>query len=335
MERRNAYLIGGRVHPIVPYARTAYAQGWAASGGPLTDRVIAGSIAAIEMAIEHADDPDVLEATLHIGQMEGMWAKIFDRRTALYETQVAKVGKLWKSFVADLDVAQVVTAIRNQTVQPQEAVSSSTVDTAVTLILTLLSSFATGVKWWNLRNQIELGLIAGEAEGYADALALVADQLGYSVFDFAAAMADAEGLVDPEEIDAAVDEWLANLLDIVSRDSARRLVAMTGDSATFDEMIAAAREGLSGSRALTIAVGNYIHSAITKGIMALYRQYGVGNIWWITAGDQTVCPVCDQLEAESPYTLMECPLPPEHVNCRCSLYTEDSLPGDLVSPYVD
>ena len=68
------------MHPIAPYARTAYAQGWAASGGPMTGRVKAGCIAAVEHAIEHADDPHILEVMLHLGKLEGAWALIYQRR---------------------------------------------------------------------------------------------------------------------------------------------------------------------------------------------------------------------------------------------------------------
>ena len=326
------------MHPIVPYARTAYAQGWAASGGPLTDRVIAGSVAAIELAIERADDPDVLEATLHIGHLEGVWAAIFDRRTELYNDQVAKVGKYWKSFATDVDLAALVKAIRGQAINAQETTNQSTIDAAIALILAALSALALGVKWWNLRTQVSAGVAAGEAEGYADALALVADQLGQVSFDFELAVDDyALDFLDQEELDAVVDEWLAQMLDLISRELGKKLAIMADSGATFEEMMSAAADILLAvsSRALVTVVSDYVHTAITNGIMVLYRMYGVGNIWWITAGDQTVCPICDQYEAESPYTLVDCPLPPEHVNCRCSLYTEDELPGSLITKYVD
>ena len=42
---------------IAPYARTAYAQGWATSGGPMTDTVKAGCTAAVEVAIANAAHP--------------------------------------------------------------------------------------------------------------------------------------------------------------------------------------------------------------------------------------------------------------------------------------
>ena len=68
------------MHPIAPYARTAYAQGWAASGGPMTARVKAGCVAAVEHAIAHAEDPRILEVMLHLGRLEGAWALIYQRR---------------------------------------------------------------------------------------------------------------------------------------------------------------------------------------------------------------------------------------------------------------
>src|SRR5579859_1645562 len=61
------------VPSIAEQAREAYAEGWARTGGPLTDRVKAGCIAAVEMAREHPHDAGILEATLRLGSLEGTW----------------------------------------------------------------------------------------------------------------------------------------------------------------------------------------------------------------------------------------------------------------------
>jgi hypothetical protein len=51
---------------LADLAREAYAAGWALSGGPMTRRVQLGCLAAVQAALEHADDPHVLEAALQI-----------------------------------------------------------------------------------------------------------------------------------------------------------------------------------------------------------------------------------------------------------------------------
>jgi hypothetical protein len=68
---------------LAAIAREAYAMGWAASGGHMTDGIRAGSVAAVELALAHWDQPGILEATLHLGHLEGIWASIFDRRLQL------------------------------------------------------------------------------------------------------------------------------------------------------------------------------------------------------------------------------------------------------------
>jgi 2'-5' RNA ligase len=44
-------------------ARSAYAAGWALSGGPMTDQVRAGCTAAVAHATENRDDPGILEVS--------------------------------------------------------------------------------------------------------------------------------------------------------------------------------------------------------------------------------------------------------------------------------
>src|SRR5215475_1321028 len=74
---------------LAAIAREAYAMGWAASRGPMTDRVRAGSVAAVDLALAHWDEPGVLEATLQLGHLEGIWAGIFDRRLQLHADSLA------------------------------------------------------------------------------------------------------------------------------------------------------------------------------------------------------------------------------------------------------
>lgn len=325
------------MHPIAPYARTAYAMGWAASGGPMTDRVKAGSRAAVQIAIEHEHEPDVLEATLHLGHLEGVWARIFERRTRLYNEQVARVAAIWKPLALGMDLASVVSAIRSQASNAQESTAPAKVATAAALILNALQRYLTAAQYQALRNQVIEGVAAAEAEGYTDALALLADQLGHVGFAFDDAYQDAEDLFGDEIFSVSPDQLVDQLLTTISTDLGRALAAMAETGASAEEMLAYAESLVSTPqfRPLVVAVDNYVHAAITRGILALYRAQGVPRVWWITAADNTVCPACDQLEADSPYSIADCPQPPEHVNCRCSLYTEDPLPGGLVSKYVD
>jgi hypothetical protein len=55
----------------------------------MTPRVQAGCRAAVANALEHADDPGVLKATLQIGKLEGIWVTFFARREQTGTKQVA------------------------------------------------------------------------------------------------------------------------------------------------------------------------------------------------------------------------------------------------------
>ena len=77
------------------------------------------------------------------------------------------------------------------------------------------------------------------------------------------------------------------------------------------------------------------HLAISAGILWWFQRNGVyANIWFITAGDMKVCAQCDDAEVGSPYAISEVPAPPLHPNCRCSLYTDESMSVDLIDSYV-
>src|SRR5437879_2320078 len=94
-------------------ARVAFAIGWAATGGPLTDRVKAASMAAVALAVSHADAPGVIEATMQLGSLEGTWAQVYARREDLYRQHGATVLAAWQALVANgFDSATVVGAFR-------------------------------------------------------------------------------------------------------------------------------------------------------------------------------------------------------------------------------
>jgi hypothetical protein len=101
-------------------ALNAYAAGWALSDGPMTPRVQAGCAAAILAALDHNDDQHVLEATLHIGKLEGTWARFFERREHVVEQGAAAVREAWTNLTSDVDVKPVVRRLRAELALPIE-----------------------------------------------------------------------------------------------------------------------------------------------------------------------------------------------------------------------
>jgi hypothetical protein len=326
------------MHPIAPYARTAYAMGWAASGGPLTNRVKERCEKAVRFAVDHADDPHVLEATLQLGSLEGVWATIFDRRTQLYADNVAKVTGAWKTVVSSVDVATVVRTVRQQAGVTEAKKDKTTAAFAASLILIQLTTLMLHSNWLTLRAAVEDALASGSAEGQTDAMALLADQMGRTGFNFDKAFADAKtklGAGNP--LLASVDNWLGQLMSEVATAAGGALAQAVAD----DEDPSALEDALGDYLDDPEGPMNYVldsmtHLAISAGILWWLQRNGVySNIWFITAGDQKVCNQCDDAEVGSPYAISEVPAPPLHPNCRCSLFTDESMSVDLIDSYVD
>jgi hypothetical protein len=326
------------MHSIVPYARTAYAIGWATSGGPLSDRVKTRCESAIRYAIDHADDPHVLEATLKLGSLEGVWAAIFDRRARLYADNVAKVAHAWKTLVSSVDVATVVRTVRQQAGLSEAKKDKTTAAYATTLILVQLSALMLHSNWLALRAAVEDALASGSAEGQADAMALLADQVGATGFDFAKAFADAKAqLGTGNPLLASTENWLGQLINEVATaagDALAQSIADGEDPSTLDGVLGDFLDNPEGP--MNYVLDTMTHLGISAGILRWYQLNGVyANIWFITAGDEKVCNQCDDAEVGSPYVISDVPAPPLHPNCRCSLYTDESMSANLVDSYVD
>lgn len=329
-------------HPIASYARTAYAQGVAASGGPITDRVRAGCVAAVEMACARPDSPHILEATLHLGRLEGTWARIYERRTALHAVNDRRLADAWRQLLTDAAYGSAVDTIRQHfglTEAVGRALAASS-DWIAVRIRQLLNATITGVRWFNLRTVVRDALARARAEGRTGALALGAEDLGVVGFDFDLAFEDAYGaLGDIDSLigDDEIDVWLSNLLADASSDVGQRLAVMVRDGADRDTMIEAMRSllGDATDRAVTLAFDLLTSRAMSQGAVDLYRREGVDRVEFITAGDDRVCNLpCYEAEQNSPYLLANAPIPGLHPWCRCTLAAADPLPYATVAAYA-
>lgn len=57
----------------------------------------------MQTAIDHAHDPEVLEATLKIGKLEGTWPRFFARREQTIEDGAAAVREAWNQVAKPID----------------------------------------------------------------------------------------------------------------------------------------------------------------------------------------------------------------------------------------
>lgn len=278
---------------IAEQARDAYAQGWAASGGPLTDRVRAGAVAAMRLAQERANDPEVLEVTLRLGHLEGVWAAIYDQRERLRDQHTKALAKALDGL--DIDWHEVLTAVASR-VGLAEAADEQERDeelraVAVAAATAALQGAVGTAAWRHLRDVIHQALVEAEATGRADAYALVADAMGGVTADSAAAFQDAmDALQDEDEVWGATDSTLADVVDAAGKQIGRSIANGQRAGNNRDDLASGigALLGATGSHAALI-LDHAMGAAISLGLLAAYRQEGTKYVDFLTAGDNRVC----------------------------------------------
>jgi 2'-5' RNA ligase len=319
-------------HPLADLAREAYATGWARTGGPMTDRVKAGCVAAVRMACEHMHDPGILEATLKLGALEGLWAQIYQRRDALIAKHGAVMLAAWRDAVAALDIGAMVKHLRTSlgvTEAADPALLARAKKAARDAALTLLAWLPAGRAWQRLRDAMRDALRSGRAEGAAGAIALAGQGAGKIGIDFDLAFADAyDALANLGQLWADADGWLGRMIGRAADELGRALGQLAADGASYLDMLDAAGAVLDGvdGDAVAFITDWALSTALSQGALALYASEGVAYVSVLTASDSRVCAACEANEAGSPYLLADTPEIPTHARCRCALASDWSLP---------
>lgn len=310
-------------------ARTAFAVGWAATNASLTDRTRIAVNAAVGLAVEHAGQPGVLEATMQLGSLEGVWAELYARRETLYAKHDTAIMAAWQALVEDqFDAAGVVATFRrsvgeaaSDSDQRRREREAAAIAAALAALHRLLAA-TSDTRYRALLESIEHGLRDGVAEGTAGAIAIAAQQLGHTSIRFDRAFADAKAaLTDVEQYQAQAAAWAKQTGEAAARALGRRLAADADTGAADQDMVDTAQD-TSRTGWLGTAVAAFtdwaIGHAFTLGATAVYATLSVASVNWITVGDSRVCPRCQSLEDGNPYPLFGAPSPPAHPRCRCT-----------------
>lgn len=318
-------------HPMEAPAREAFAAGWAASQGPMTDRVRAACTAAVETAIEHADDPRILEVTIDLGKLEGLWALLFQRREEQQAKHVPLVAAAWRELVDRDVVAATVDRVRQyaglvEADHDKLSIRAEALAAAKAMLHALAD--AAGAGWDALRTALRDAIAAGRAEGIVNAVAIAAERASLIGLDWNIAFGDAyRSLERLDEIWADTGGWLGRTIDRAAADLGRVLARDAEDGASRDQMIEDAMNVLTDTDADAVAfiVDWAMTTAADQGALDLYRSEGALRADWISAGDGRVCVTCIDNESGNPWPLTDFPLMPSHPVCRCVPAAEVSL----------
>jgi 2'-5' RNA ligase len=319
----------------------AYATGWVLSGGPMTDRVRAGCAAAVELAIEHASDPHILEATLNIGKLEGTWATFFDRREQLTSKQIKLIIAILASITAGLPVTTLVDRLR-----AEAGAGVYTADYLKTLTTQAAGGLLAGIyahdSHNDLQGAVEDALRTSMAEGKTGSLALNAEKHGVD-FDFAKAyQAIFDQLEHLPDLPMMAQQWVQDMVGGASRQIGGLLARLFEDGATRQEMIDelkaalnVAGDGSVTNRAVTYFLSQAMATAMSKASLDLYASEGAAEAYFVTAG-ASACPMCEQIENGNPYAVADCPVPGQdtHGGCRCVVVVDDPAPFKALAAFI-
>ena len=319
---------------IAPYARVAFAQGWATSGGPMTERVKAGCAAAIALAVEHAHDPDILEATLKLGQLEGTWALVYDRREQVYTTHIDAIAALWRRAAMRVDLQLAVRRFRDSLGLSVEAVADDdhrqmvARQVAASVAMTIAGQDAHPDDRDALIAAIIAALRAGYAEGMAGALAVAAQEDDVEDFDVDAAYDAAQAQLTDQQFHHQAVTLLGQLQEAIAKQLAKVLAA--DENMDFEQMLDLTKRTVGAvgvATLLALLLDFAIGQMVTAGIRALFGRYHVEQLNFVTAGDDRVCFLCEDAENSSPYDFDSAPSPPLHFRCRCVVTPVGELPS--------
>lgn len=309
-------------------ARLAYAHGWARSGGPLTDRVRLGCAVAVTLACERPDAPDVLEATLQLGALEGTWAAIYDRRERLTAAHVAKVTKAYRALLAKLDVAAAIKALQAAIPATEAAEPDphrAEIEVAATAqarrLLHTITDDTSSPEYRAAVRAIADALLDGEAEGVAGGVALIVRTTATVGVDFDLAFTDAHAaLARLDDHWGDAQGWLGRVVDGNATDLGNALASVAKDGGDYEALRDAATGVLDGEeiRSVETLIDLAMSQAFSDGALAIYSREGATSVDFITAGGR-VCPRCLAAESGNPWALLEAPRPGLHPHCRCCL----------------
>lgn len=319
---------------VADAARAGFAIGYAQSTALWPVGLSESARITLEAAIKCAEaDPrlaeSIVEATLELGKLEGVWAAIFDRRLKLIDDGTAAVVNAWKAAAPDF------TLLAREFGPPPQlgetiAPPDPQVAAAVAALLADLHSdeaLIEVVAEW-IRN--------AEAEGKVTALALAADEADAVGFDFNLAFEDAyQALTDLEAINSQAIEALVEAGKGTANDLGRALSALVRDGASYDELLGAAEDLFTTARAAAYYVDVALAAGMNQGAVNLYQSEGVTQVDWVTAGDGRVCAQCDGMEQNNPYPVGSPDLPPAHGGCRCCVTADSTgVSADTWLPYT-
>ena len=272
-------------------AREAFAIGWATTTAqhpvPLTTRARIACEAAARLA-EASPQPGN-QATLQLGQLEGIWAVIYARREALeklHADALANVLDLIKA--ADWD--SIFTAIGQELALDPNLTGKALAQAIAGKVEALIGDTITPVERAQWREAMNLALIDAQAEGQAAALSLVGDAANIRI-DFNIAADAARAALDGNQVTwDSSSGWIEKQVHGIGYQISQALSTAWGDGASAADMEQQIMDLLGVDRSIAGTIlDQAIGQSLSVGALDTYSQAGVQYADFVSAGDGRVC----------------------------------------------
>ncbi len=306
-----------------------FAAGWARATAkqplPLTERARRACHAAIRVA-EASPQLAGSNATLQLGQLEGVWAVIYARRAAVEKLHGAALGDVLTA-IADLDWSHILNRARGYLLADSQLTGKELARLLGRDVENLISSELPRDVNQAWRLAMTNALTAATAEGQTAALALVGQAAGVTIDWNLAATSAIDALQGSQVAWDMSSTWIEQQVHGIGYQASQLITSMWADGADPADIETALADLLTVNTSIaSVLLDSAIGQALSAGALSTYITAGVQYADFITAGDGRVCATCGQAEDDSPYLLEECPQPGLHGRCRCAVAPSDYQP---------
>jgi hypothetical protein len=307
------------VSDVAPFVRAAFANGYAETGPlPVPDSARLASLVAIEVAEEYSEDPNIVHAVTEAGRREGRkqtFEARFRANEARFDAETRKLcarvatAATTKALKPVLDAALAVTesTVRERRTEAAKVAAATVIAGLIRNDSVLEADFSALA--------VEAHIVAS-AEGLTTAQALIAVQDGHAMPDLdalydrtLAALRDLGSIWDAES-------WVSAQIQGLAGDLGKALAAEIDAGSSREQLLGVVRQALETGDGAAFYLDNAIHAAMSSAMLGQYVATGT-LVDYVTEGDASVCPTCEDYSIGSPYDPGTCPSPPVHGNCRC------------------
>lgn len=293
---------------VQPYARAAYALGWATVDDPDTFPIGEAGRAGLHAAAAAAETldghPDLIALVAEAGRHGAAWQALHRARLRLYNKHAKLIVAAAAGLLAVLDrpalaANLLLAADQPRRIRAQQAAASLTAAAAGTPGLT--------AAWQEANDQAATAAaVRGRAEAAASPHNGKPPQPKTVTAGLPAAAAALGTLtVGPQWRTGQINRqaWDLSGLDLTAADNPQDLV--NGSLDTLDGVAAAAEDQM--------------HAQLGDSFVNYIQASGIDLLYWQTEEDSRVCPACFGNEDASPYLVGTDSIPemPAHPSCRC------------------